>query len=291
MPDKDAHQHAVSAQELSEKWADQEVHIPKVPFFLISLYQFCIPIFPLLAINILINFIYQLTSISILGQVSLAPLVFILNYIGYIWFMTLFCKLLNHYYEKKSPSGEGVFSRDFSEHGVEDPRIHYYHLRGFLYKWPVFVAKKSIFPWTVNFVLREIAENEVHKDALMGDVYSGLEYTDLDEGVVIMDGSSLSSHVVDSIFGALSILRIKIKKNSVIHGNVIVGPGAHVEENLAIAPKCLLPKRWATRLKDAKMVWGQPVPMKSHRKESFLKFLPENFANQWNLKKSLLKIE
>ena len=61
----------------------------------------------------------------------------------------------------------------------------------------------------VNFVLRDMADNKIDKDVIYGDAYVSLEFTDLQQGAVIMDGSTLSSHVNDSIFGNLTIEEVK----------------------------------------------------------------------------------
>ena len=177
----------------------------------------------------------------------------------YIWSMTKFCKILHWYYNKKSPAKTGVYSRKFTKHNVADLAVHYYHLRGFMYKWPVFISKKSIFPWTVNFVLRDMAANKIDKDVIYGDAYVSLEFTDLHQGAVIMDGTTLSSHVNDSIFGNLTIEEVTVEKNGVMQTNSIMAPGGTISEGTAIGPKTFVPKGWRIEREDSKFIYGAPA--------------------------------
>jgi len=161
---------------------------------------------------------------------------------------------------------------------MENPELDYYHLRGVVYKWPVFFAKKSIFPWTVLWVLRRMGRNKVHKNAMFGDMYPGLESAHAEDGTIIMDGSSVSSHVVDAIFGSLSIFEVDLSKNSTIHANTIVGPGSDVEADLSIGPRVLLPKKWENKVENSHFVWGNPVPAsKRNSRGNLMDLIPKSF--------------
>ena len=193
--------------------------------------------------------------------------------------MTKFCKILHWYYNKKSPAKTGVFSRKFTKHNVADRSVHFYHLRGFMYKWPVFISKKSIFPWMVNFVLRDMAANKINKDALYGDAYVSLEFTNLEQGAVIMDGVTLSSHVNDSIFGNLTIERVTVEKNGIMQTNSIMAPGGTISNGTTLGPKSYVPKGWRIEKVDSKFIYGAPA--KKYRKLSFIELLPKRFKEQW----------
>ena len=276
----------ITPEELAELWKDKEPHFPISDFIIPAMWQFCMGIFPLIAIDYGLYYLMSLPVIAnimtITLQIIIAPFIFLINYLGYLYYMTLSVKWLNKFYDRKSAPQEGVFDRDVTK-GNTDDLIRYYHIRGLLYKWPVFFSKKSFFPWSVNYVLREISNNIVSKDALIGDVFVGLEFTDIAEGAVILDGSSVSSHVVDSIFGALSILTVKIEKNAIISPNIIIGPGALIEEGMMIGPRCLLPKRWKNDApKGNEFVWGHPVPNKKREFiHSVLDYIPEDFKNKY----------
>jgi len=199
-----------------------------------------------------------------------------------IWSMSKICSLLNKYYDLRGPPREGLYSREFTKHNVADRDVHFYHLRGFMYKWPVWVSKKSIFPWMVNFVLRDMAGNKIHKNAMYGDAYVSLEFTELEEGAVIQEAAVISSHVVDSIFGNLTIERVIVRKNGVMTATAVMAPGGIVGEGSAVGPKTMVPKRWVIDREDTKFVWG--VPAKESEYYCFLDLLPGPFLEQWAAK-------
>lgn len=273
-----------TAEELSREWATKEMKLPRMVFWYINIYEFCLPIFILIGMGYALHFLFEFFGVAFIYRILLAGVYLPLFYATYVWVMTILCHWLNIYLEKVSPPHEGIYSREFKGNNVANPEVHYYHLRGFMYKWPVFMAKKSMFPWMQNYVLRKVGGNKIHRDALYGECFVGLEFTDIEEGAVMMEGSSYSSHVVDSIFGSLSVLTIHIGKNATIHANVIVGPGAKIEAQRSIAPKCLLPKRWKER-RPAQFQWGNPVPMGKGEGSSFIDLLPERLKYQWEEKK------
>jgi len=274
----------LSPEQLAEKWEDSKVALPKMPFFDINLYQYCGPIFFLFVVDLGVLYAYSFLRISPILQATMLPLLFMVNYWLYIVGMSKICALLNKYYEKQSPPHEGLYSREFTKHNVADRDVHFYHLRGFMYKWPVWVSKKSIFPWLVNFVLRDIAGNKIHKNAMYGDAYVSLEFTELEEGAVVQEASVISSHVVDSIFGNLTIERVTVRKNGVMTCTAVMAPGGVVGPGSSVGPKTMVPKKWVVDRPDTKFVWG--VPAKQSEYYDFLEILPERFQSQWKEKQA-----
>jgi len=248
------------------------------------IYQFCLPIFPLLLINAGIWYLYQILQVSIWIRITLAPLGVLANYFGYICIMTIFCRWLNNFFQKLSPAKEGVFSRRFTKHNVADRSLQYYHLRGFMFKFPVWVAKKSCFPWLITWVLRTMAYNEIHPDAFYGDCYVSLEFTQLAEGTIIQEGVAISSHVIDSIFGNLTIEKVTLEKNAVLTANAVMAPGSIIKEGMSVGPKSMVPKRWKIHHPANQFIWG--VPAKNAYYQSFLDLLPPTFQTQWKEKQA-----
>ncbi|MCF2141497.1 MAG: hypothetical protein K9W44_15690 [Candidatus Lokiarchaeota archaeon] len=272
-----------SAEELAKKWDDNQVALPKIPFFLINLYQFIMPLFVVLFFIAGILYLYSIFQVSIWVQILLAPGIFMVSVYLLIWSMSKFCRILNTYYDKKSPPKEGLYSREFDKRNVVDPAVHYYHLRGFMYKWPVWVSKKSIFPWMVNYVLRDMAGNKIHKNAYYGDSYVCLEFSELSDGVVIENGAVISSHVVDSIFGNLTVKKVFMKKNAVLNSTAVMAPGTNIDENCAVGPRSFVPKNWQISGEKSEFIYG--VPSKYFDYRNFLDLLPESFQTQWEEKK------
>ena len=258
---KDSH-YSNHPDEIAKDWSKKKVQIPRFPFFFINMYQFCMPILPPIGIDALFAWLYVLFSISMVIQIILLPVLFLLNYWIYIWSMSKFCKLLNYYYDKKSPPKAGIYARDFSGGNVADIAVHYYHLRGFLYKWPMFITKKSIFPWMINFVLGDMSNNKVDKDAMYGDSFPCLEFSTLKAGSVVMEGSAVSSHTVDSIFGKLTITPVSMEENAVLNTNSVMIPGSNIGKNMAVGPLSMMIKNMVAKSEDSDFFWGVPTKKK-----------------------------
>jgi hypothetical protein len=92
------------------------------------------------------------------------------------------------------------------------------------------------FPWMVNYALREIGENVIDRDTIYTDAYVGLEFTQLKPNSIALYGSSISSHVVDSIFGNLTIKSIYIDDNGILQPHAIAGPGSVVGKDTSLFP-------------------------------------------------------
>lgn len=285
----DSEQEYYSAEELEKKWENNQVALPKIPFFLINLYQFIMPLFVVLFFIALVLWIYDFLAVPLWIQIILSPFIFMGGYFLLIWSMSKFCRLLNAYYDKKSPPREGLYSREFDHKNVVDPAVHYYHLRGFMYKWPVWVSKKSMFPWLVNFVLRDMAGNKIHKNFYYGDSYVCLEFSDLGDGAAVENGAVISSHVVDSIFGNLTVKEVKLEKNAVLNTTAVMAPGTTIEKDAAVGPRSFLPKNWKITKEKSEFIYG--VPAKYYDYRNFLDLLPEKFQKQWENKKKEMEIK
>jgi hypothetical protein len=223
-------------QKLQNEWKDMEVKIPLNEFAITVIYQALVPY--LLPIALVVAYIWtwvQLPRLTIVW-ILFMPGIFIGVNLAYLISLVYSTYIVMRYWDKKSPPVEGVFDRKFSGNDAADPRIQYYHRRGFIIKLPVFYAKKSIFPWTVHWVLIKLGHNKIHPDAMYLDSFSALEFTELGPGFVGGDGIVLSSHVVDSIFGKLTIQRCKCEQNAVVHTNAIMAPGSTMGPDCSIFP-------------------------------------------------------
>lgn len=273
----------LTPEEVAKKWEDNEVALPKLPFFAINLYQFILPLFVLLFLIAAFFYLYAHFQISIFIQVLFLPVIFILGVYSVIWSMSKFCKILNWYYDKRSPPKEGVYSREFTKRNVADPAVHFYHLRGFMYKWPVWVAKKSVFPWLITFILRDMAGNKIHKDAYYGDAYVCLELSDLRAGSVIENGAVISSHVVDSIFGNLTLKEVCLEENATLNATGVMAPGTCIKSGNAVGPRSFTPKNWQITSDHSEFTYGVPSKYSDYR--NFLDLLPPKFEKQWKSKR------
>ncbi|MCJ7649121.1 MAG: hypothetical protein MUP85_10955, partial [Candidatus Lokiarchaeota archaeon] len=89
-----------------------------------------------------------------------------------------------------------------------------------------------------------IGHNKIGKNVIYCDAYVGLEFTDLGNDVFIYPTSGLSSHAVNSIFGKISIMEIKLDHNTTLYPGIIVGPNALTTPNNVIFPNTVLHKNW-----------------------------------------------
>lgn len=219
-------------EKLAKEWENKQVTIPIMQFGYLMFYQGILPFIPPCALVIGFFYLWKMFSNYWYAFVLALPVLFIVTYFLYIIILTELTYLLVEYWtNRKSPQQEGEFARDFKDGDVEDTAIKYYHIRGFLYKWPVFFAKKSIFPWIVHYILNHLGENEIHKNAMYLDAFVGLEMIGLDENAVVGDACVISSHIVDSIFGSLTIRWVRVGKNSILLNNISSAPGSTLADN------------------------------------------------------------
>jgi hypothetical protein len=172
----------------------------------------------------------------------LYPLVIILAVGMYVAGVVEISSWIIVYLNKKSPPVQGMFQRKFPASKV----IQYYHYRGFVIKYPLWLAYKSPIPgpWAINWVLRKIGHNKIDKNVLMLDSMPALEFLTVEENVVFYPGSVTSTHLVDSIFGNLSIFENIIKKDSIILPSGGMPPGAYLAEKLTFMPNAFCRKKW-----------------------------------------------
>ncbi len=226
----------IEASKNKLNWSKNEIHLPRFIYGVINLYQVAVSVIvPMMVIFIFFRIADSFILVYYV-KIILFGAVVILSYLLYIFISVKLSKSVVLWCKKKMPLTEGVFRRSFNEKNVEDKRLYYYHVRGFTYKWPVFTAKKTFFPWMVNYALREIGGNRIGRDSIYADTFVGLEFTDLASNSAILYSSSISSHVVDSIFGNLTIKSITVEDNGILQPHAIAGPGSVIGKNTTLFP-------------------------------------------------------
>ncbi|MHA1340664.1 MAG: hypothetical protein ACTSRZ_11040 [Promethearchaeota archaeon] len=278
-----------------------EVSIPVQNYFIINVFVFIFGMIPSILIMgyydeflriIGLDTLFGHTSQNIFGIEDFwiwfwFPLFLLLSiYIG-ILAIGLLSKLFTIYWNKKSPPKEGLFIRQFDGKDVTDPRIKYYHYRGFIIKPILWLASKSPFPWMKYWVLKYVGENEISKTAEYLDAFACLEFSFLEEGVIFYPGSMASSHVVDSLYGNLTIERVVVDKNCIMNCNSILAPGVYLNENSVLMPNAFAIKKWKSK-DNIKFYYG--VPARSA--EDFYKGIfsrLENIGASSNIEEEFLK--
>ncbi len=238
----------ISEERKEAEQKEQTVELPVLTYFGLNMLSFVIPLYPCMGLFLLYLFITNILSVEIIWMFLFIPSLFLLLLYIYIILLIEFAAILVRRWNKKSPAQEGVFPRMFIDKETPETRlIKYYHLRGFIIKFPVWLSGKSPFPWLLNRALRRIGHNKIGKNVIMEDVFVGLEFTDIQDNVFMYPSTAVSSHSVNSIFGWLNMFVVKINENSVIYPGNISGCGALIDKNYVIFPNTVIHKHWKGR--------------------------------------------
>ena len=231
---------------LPSQEGEKTVELPASDFFKINFICFLVPLYVCLGFFLIFEYCFiNLFSIHSLIHFLLLPGFLFLLYYFYLILLIEFSALWVRSWNKRSPPQQGVFARILDDiNSPEGKLIKYYHKRGFIIKYPMWITSKSPFPWLVNRVLRRISHNKIGQNVIYCDAYVGLEFTDIGDNVFIYPSSGLSSHAVNTIFGKITMLEIKLGKNTTIYPGDIVGPNAITEDNNVIYPNTVLHKNW-----------------------------------------------
>ena len=229
-----------------EQKKDKVVKFFVLDFFKINFISFLVPLYICLGFFLLFEYCFIIPfPIPLEIHLLILPGFLFILYFLYIILLIEFTALWVRRWNKKSPPAEGVFKRVLEEKDSKEGKMmKYYHKRGFIVKFPMWLASKSPFPWLVNRVLRRIGHNKLGKNVIYCDAYVGLEFTELGDNVFIYPTSALSSHAVNTIFGKISMMKIIMGKNTTLYPGIIMGPNAITTDNNVIFPNTVLHKNW-----------------------------------------------
>ncbi|MBN2157516.1 MAG: hypothetical protein JW776_15830 [Candidatus Lokiarchaeota archaeon] len=224
---------------------NQNVQLPLLKYFFLNFFSFTIPLYPSF---FLVAYYYPLTQkIGIPWYWSwlLFPMVLVGAILLYIFLVIEFATFITRRWTKNLLPIEGVFHRTFKEGNIEDENLKYYHDRGYIIKFPVWLAYKSPFPWLIKRVLTRVGyANVIGKDVTFMETIPTLEFATIRDGVCYYPGSASASHVVDSIFGNLTIKKVMIDENATVFPHTIIGPGVHLDKNNTLMPRSAAIKDW-----------------------------------------------
>ena len=255
----------------TEEGSKKTVELPVFDFIKINLLSFLIPLYFCLGLFLLFEYLFIIPfQIPLIVHLLILPGFLMLLYYIYILVLIEFCAIWVRKWNKKSAPQQGVFKRVLDDkNSPEWHMIKYYHKRGFIIKYPMWIASKSPFPWLLNRLLRKVGHNKIGNNVIYCDGYSGLEFTEIGDNSFIYPSSALSSHEVNSIFGKLNILEIKLGTNTTLYPGIIVGPGALLRDNYVIYPNTVLHKNW--RGKPDNFYYqgspGHPIEIKEYDKQ------------------------
>jgi hypothetical protein len=246
-----------------EEKLEKTVELPALDFFKINFLSFLVPFYVCLSIFLLFEYGFViLFSIPPLIHLILLPVLFLFLYYVYLVVLIEFTAIWAGRWNKKSPPEQGVFKRVLDDVNSEEGKlIKYYHKRGFIIKFPMWLTSKSPFPWLINRTLRKISHNKIGKNVIYNDAYVGLEFTEIGDNTFFYPTTGLSSHAVNTIFGKITMLEIKIGENNTFYPGTIMGCGALTTDDNVIYPNTVLHKNW--RGKPGKLYYqgspGRPI--------------------------------
>ena len=235
-----------SNSNINEMEEKKTVELPVLDFFKINLLSFIVPLYPCLGLFILYLYLFLIIfPLDLIFHLFIIPNLIIALYFVYLILLVEFTTLWASRWHKKSPPKQGVFKRVLDDLNSEEGKMmKYYHKRGFIIKYPMWLTSKSMFPWLVNRALRKISHNKIAHNVIYCDAYVGLEFTDLGENTFFYPTSALSSHAVNTIFGKITMLEIKLGDNTTMYPGTIAGPNAVTNANTVIFPNTVLHKNW-----------------------------------------------
>ncbi|MHA2180762.1 MAG: hypothetical protein ACXAAH_05000 [Promethearchaeota archaeon] len=242
---------------------EKTVELPALDFFKINFISCLLPFYICLSLFLLFEYGFiNLFSIPLIIHLFILPVILLILYYFYLIILIEFTAFWVRRWNKKSPPQQGVFTRVLDDlKSPEGKMMKYYHKRGFIVKFPMWLTSKSPFPWLVNRTLRRVSHNIIEKNVIYCDSYVGLEFTNLEDNVFIYPSSGLSSHAVNTIFGKITMMEIKLGKNTTLYPGNIVGPNAVTLDNNVIYPNTVLHKNW--RGKPGKLYYqgspGRPI--------------------------------
>lgn len=246
---------------------EKQVSIPIMGFFLINFVCFLIPFYVCLTIFLIFEYGFiKLFSINLIIHIALLPFLILFLYYFYIILLIEVSAFWVRRWNKKSSPKQGIFKRVLDDVDSEEGKIlKYYHRRGFIIKFPVWLSSKSPFPWLLNRALRKIGHNKIANNVIYCDCFAGLEFTELNKNVFLYPTAAISSHAVNTIFGKISIMNVKLDKNTIFYPGVIAGPNAKTNENYVIYPLSVLHKSWRGK-PDQEYYSGSPAkPLKKEK--------------------------
>jgi hypothetical protein len=256
MENKNQKNISTEEKEREEKY----VELPIIEFFLINLISFLVPLYICLSIFLVLEYsIIYFFSFNLLINLTIFVFLLVILHFVYIIVIIEFSAYWVRVWNKKQPPKQGIFQRVLDDQTSEEGKVlKYYHRRGFIIKFPLWLSSKSPFPWLLNRVLRKIGHNIIEKNVIFCDSFPGLEFTKLHKNVFLFPTSAISSHAVNSIFGKISIMEIILGENTVFYPCVIAGPDARTKENYVIYPLSVVHKSWRG-IGEMKYYTGEPA--------------------------------
>ncbi len=241
--------------------------------FLLYIYLYFIPNFLDVA-----NFFSIFTEINSLLALIFMPIIIILCYLIRLFFIALITRGFWNMTEKRSPTKDGIIPRN-----IRSDTLNYYHLRSFLIKYGKNTYMKGIFPFFSKWFYNFVGSSKIGKGTVIEESVCNDKHLNIGKNVYIGVNSTVTSHLVDGIFGNINYFEIKLGNNATTSCANSIAPGTEIQDNSYLLPLSALPKH--SVLKGKNYYWG--IPARKIFKKKTMQFLDLN-ENEMAINKDLI---
>jgi carbonic anhydrase/acetyltransferase-like protein (isoleucine patch superfamily) len=209
-------------------------------FFIIYYISWILPSFILMFYFVIIfrtyfldapSFVAIFTQFNSLLALFLMPLVLILAYLVRMFFIGLSTRIIWITSEKISPSKSGIIPRN-----IKSKAADYYHIRSFVLKYGKNIFTKGALPWLSNWFYNFVKSAKIGKGTTIEESLVNDKFMTVGKNCYFGVNSSLSSHVVEGIFGNISYFEVKAGDNVTFSGFNSFGPGTEIHDNSFLLP-------------------------------------------------------
>ncbi|MGQ4875223.1 MAG: acyltransferase [Promethearchaeia archaeon] len=181
--------------------------------------------------------------------------------------------------EKIYPSREGVIPRN-----VPSKTLNFYHIRSFLIKYGKAAYFKGAFPWLAPWFFNFVGSNIIGKGTTMEEEVCGDKFIEVGENCYLGPNSTLTSHLVEGIFGNIPYFKVRVGDNVTFTGDNSISPGCNIGDNSYLLPLASASKY--NVLKGNNYYFGIPLRKIFKKKVAeYLNLTPEQLKMQEDMAK------
>ena len=177
------------------------------------------------------TFVAIFTELNPLLALFLMPLILILAYLVRMFFIGLSTRIIWGITEKISPSKSGIIPRN-----IKSKAADYYHIRSFVLKYGKSIFTKGALPWLSKWFYNFVKSAKIGKGTTIEESLVNDKFMTVGENCYFGVNSSLSSHVVEGIFGNISYFEVKAGDNVTFAAFNSLGPGTEIHDNSFLLP-------------------------------------------------------
>jgi len=113
-------------------------------------------------------------------------------------------------------------------------------MRGFMLKYGKNAFMKGLFPWLSNWFFNFIGASKIGKGTTLEESVCNDKFISIGENCYIGINTSLTSHLIEGIFGNISYFEIKVGNNVTAAAMANIAPGCEVFEDSYLLPLAII---------------------------------------------------